>query len=78
MPELITYSAMLCALVSLETNHNRNQLGPLCIVSHNKLGTEPTTMLHFLYELLEFFAFISCLWDGPQCKRDTSIRNYLE
>ena len=43
MPELIAYSVMFCALVFLETNHNRGQLELLCIVSYNKLGSKPTT-----------------------------------
>jgi hypothetical protein len=57
MPQLITYSVMFCALVFLETNHNRSQLGLLCVVSHDKLGTEPTTMQHFLHLCMSFYSF---------------------
>jgi hypothetical protein len=49
MPELITYSIIFCALVFLETNHNRSQLVLLCIVSHNKLGAIPSARQHFLH-----------------------------
>lgn len=38
MPELIAYSVMSCALVFLETDHNRGQLELLCVDNHNKLG----------------------------------------
>ena len=65
MPKLIAYSVMFCALVFLETNHNRGQLELLCIVSHIKLGPESTT----LYLCMSFYVFVILCWgpgiDGP-------------
>jgi hypothetical protein len=72
MPELIAYSVMYYALVFLETNHNRSQLKLLCIVSHSKLGPEPTAKQLFLHLCMNFYGL--CLyklsWDGSQHKRD--------
>ena len=59
MSVLIGYSVTFCALVFLETNHNRSQLELLCIVGHNKLGPEPTTQQYFLNLGMSFMA--SCL-----------------
>jgi hypothetical protein len=42
-------------LVFLETNHNRSHLELLCIVSHSKLGHEPTTGQHFLHLVMSFY-----------------------
>ena len=78
MPQVEFYSVMLCALVILETNHNTGHLELLCIVSHNKLGPEPTTQHQFLHLYISFYG-ISCPWGGPQHNRDTciNIRNYF-
>lgn len=49
MSRLIADSVILCALMLLETNHNRGPLELLCIVNHDKLGWEPTAQQYFLY-----------------------------
>ena len=54
-PELIAHMVTFCALVFLETNHNRRQLELFCIVSRNKLGPEPTAQWHFLHPCMSFY-----------------------
>lgn len=48
---------ILCALMLLETNHNRGPLELLCIVNPNKLGPEPTAQQYFLYLSVNFHCF---------------------
>ena len=62
IPELIAYSVMLCALVLLETNHNRGQLELLCMVSHIKLGPESTTLYLCMSFYFLFFHFMLGSW----------------
>jgi hypothetical protein len=57
MPELMAYSVMICALVLLEINQNRGQLELFCMISHNKLGPEPTARKHFLHLCMSFYVF---------------------
>ena len=59
MPKLTIGSVTFCALVLLETNYYRSRLELLCIVSHNKLGPEPTTQQHFLHLCMSFYGFLS-------------------
>jgi hypothetical protein len=49
---------MFCALVLLETIHNRGQLELLCRVSRSKPGPKPTTRQHFLYLCVSFYGFL--------------------
>jgi hypothetical protein len=57
MPELITSSVMFCALVFLETNHNRNQLELPCVASHHKPKPKSTARQHFLHLCISIYDF---------------------